>query len=145
MEELLEPVLDRMNQLAVKAGLVVSLELPNSLPEIQVDVDRIQQAVINLLHNAIKFTPAGGKIEVVASEKQGKVQIEIRDTGVGIAEQDLPRIFERFYKADRARSGGGTGLGLSIAKHIIESHGGKIWAESQEGLGTHFFISLPQD
>jgi two-component system, OmpR family, phosphate regulon sensor histidine kinase PhoR len=144
MEDLLEPVLDRMNMLATKAGLVVSLELASDLPEVELDVDRMQQVIINLLHNAIKFTPAGGKIEVITTELKNHIQIEIRDTGVGISQEDLPRIFERFYKADRARSGGGTGLGLSIAKHIVESHNGKIWAESQEGVGASFFITLPK-
>jgi two-component system phosphate regulon sensor histidine kinase PhoR len=71
------------------------------------------------------------------------VQISIQDTGVGIAKEDLPRVFERFYKADRARSGGGTGLGLSIARHIIEAHGGRISVDSHQGEGSTFFITLP--
>jgi two-component system phosphate regulon sensor histidine kinase PhoR len=99
--------------------------------------------MMNLLHNAVKFTPAGGSITVSAQALEKEVQFCISDTGVGISAEDLPRIFERFYKADRSRSGGGTGLGLSIARHIIEAHGGRIWAESKEGQGSIFFFTLP--
>ncbi len=95
------------------------------------------------MHNAIKFTPPGGKISLSAYPEKGKVVFLINDTGVGIEPESLPRIFERFYKIDRARSSGGTGLGLSIAKHIIESHGGKIWVESELGIGSSFFFTLP--
>jgi len=99
--------------------------------------------MVNLLHNAIKFTPPGGEIKVTAYQENDVIVFSIRDTGVGIPLEELQRIFERFYKADRARTGGGTGLGLSIARHLIESHGGKIWAESQPGKGSVFFFSLP--
>jgi len=116
---------------------------PADLPTVNADPSRMEQVMINLLHNAIKFTPPGGSITLSAQGAAGEVVFSIRDTGVGISAEDIPRIFERFYKADRSRSGGGTGLGLAIAKHIVEAHGGRIWAESAEGKGSTFFFSLP--
>jgi two-component system phosphate regulon sensor histidine kinase PhoR len=109
------------------------------------DAGRVQQVVVNLLHNAIKFTPEGGKVTVGASY-QGEARLvlfSVSDTDIGIDEEDLPRIFERFYKADRSRSGGGTGLGLAIARHLVEAHGGIIWAESEVGKGTRFNFTIP--
>ncbi len=108
------------------------------------DIERVRQVVTNLVHNAIKFTPSGGSITVSAVTEGDEVVIAVRDTGVGIPAEDLPRIFERFYKADRARSGGGTGLGLAIARHVVQAHGGRIWAESVEGKGSTFFFTLPR-
>jgi two-component system phosphate regulon sensor histidine kinase PhoR len=110
---------------------------------VSADPDRMEQVLVNLLHNAVKFTPPGGEIVVSAAPEEGRVIFSVRDTGVGIPAKDLPRIFERFYKADRARSGGGTGLGLSISRHIVETHGGKIWADSIQGKGSTFYFSLP--
>jgi two-component system phosphate regulon sensor histidine kinase PhoR len=136
------PAVERLLPQAERAGLEVSVELPEALPAVLADAERIQQVVTNLLHNAIKFTPAGGKVHLWAEAEGQRVVIRVRDTGVGIAAEALPRIFERFYKADRARSGGGTGLGLSIAKHIVEGHGGRIWAESVEGQGSTFHFAL---
>jgi two-component system phosphate regulon sensor histidine kinase PhoR len=125
----------------------------------------VQQVMTNLVHNAIKFTPPGGQVEVsvrrllvpdvgpdilhsigleAGTLEPGEwVLIAVDDTGVGIPADDLPRIFERFYKADRARSGGGTGLGLSIAKHIVQAHDGHVWADSVEGHGSTFYVALP--
>ena len=119
------------------------MHLSPGLPRVLADVERAQKVVTNLVHNAIKFTPAGGAIVVGAEPAGEDVVISVKDTGVGIPAEDLPRIFERFYKADRARSGGGTGLGLAIARHIVEGHGGRIWAESVEGRGSTFSFSLP--
>jgi two-component system phosphate regulon sensor histidine kinase PhoR len=99
--------------------------------------------LLNLLHNAIKFTPAGGTITISARTEDRDVLFSIRDSGVGIPAADISRIFERFYKADKSRSGGGTGLGLSIARHVLEGHGGRIWAESTVGEGSTFFFTLP--
>ncbi len=98
---------------------------------------------MNLLHNAIKFTPAGGRIRLEARPDDGMLQFAVSDTGIGIPSDALPRIFERFYKADRARSGGGTGLGLAIARHLVEAHGGRIWVESTEGSGSTFYFTTP--
>jgi len=103
----------------------------------------MEQVLVNLIHNAIKFTPPGGEISIHVSQNENNVVFVVRDTGVGISSDALPRIFERFYKADRSRSGGGTGLGLSICRHLVEAHGGKIWAESEPGKGSSFYFSLP--
>jgi len=114
-----------------------------SLPVIPVEEGRIQQVVIDLLHNAIKFTPPGGKIIISAKSEDDGVLVAVEDTGVGIPAEDLPHVFERFYKADKARSSEGTGLGLAIAKHIIQAHDGEIWARSEEGRGSTFSFRLP--
>jgi two-component system, OmpR family, phosphate regulon sensor histidine kinase PhoR len=98
---------------------------------------------INLVHNAIKFTPAGGFVTVTARAVHDAVVVSVADTGAGIPAEDLSRIFERFYKADRARAGGGTGLGLAIAKHTIQAHNGRLWVESVEGKGSTFSFTLP--
>jgi signal transduction histidine kinase len=95
------------------------------------------------VHNAIKFTPEGGKITITTRKLEGAVGVDITDTGIGIPEGDLPHVFERFYKGDRARSEAGTGMGLAIAKHVVEAHGGKISVESREGKGSTFSFSLP--
>jgi two-component system phosphate regulon sensor histidine kinase PhoR len=140
---LITPPVERLTPQAERAGLELSVELPLDLPQVLADAERVQRVITNLVHNAIKFTPTGGSVTVYTECRRGKVVIAVEDTGVGIAEQDLPRIFERFYKADRARSGGGTGLGLAIAKHIIQAHGGHIWVESEENHGSTFYLSLP--
>ena len=143
------PPVERLQPQADRAGLHLTIDLPPDLPPVLADAERVQQVVGNLVHNAIKFTPASGQITIRAHlmEQRGRLEksvvIEVADTGVGIPEEALSRIFERFYKADRARSGGGTGLGLAIAKHIVQAHGGRIWAESVEGRGSRFFFSLP--
>lgn len=134
---------ERMSLQAERVGLTLINECPSDLPPVFADKDRISQVIINLLHNAIKFTPHGGTIWVGACQEGKNILFWVKDTGVGIAKKDLTRIFERFYKADRARSGGGTGLGLSIARHMIEAHGGTIWAESEEGSGSSFFFTIP--
>ncbi|NLE75679.1 MAG: cell wall metabolism sensor histidine kinase WalK [Chloroflexi bacterium] len=134
---------ERLRPQAERAGLYLTLDLPAALPLTKVDLPRVQQVVTNLVHNAIKFTPTGGSVHIWAREAAGFVEVAVRDSGIGVPADDLPRIFERFYKADRARSGGGTGLGLAIAKHIVQAHGGRIWAESVEGQGSTFFFTLP--
>jgi two-component system phosphate regulon sensor histidine kinase PhoR len=141
--DLLSPATERMSLQAERAGLELVLDCAPELPQVFADPDRIAQVLINLIHNAIKFTPPGGKLTVSAYQDGDHIVFFVRDTGVGIARKDLSRIFERFYKADRARAGGGTGLGLSIARHMIESHGGYIWAESEEGVGSTFYFTLP--
>jgi two-component system phosphate regulon sensor histidine kinase PhoR len=141
--------LERLRQQAERNNLRLALELPVELPHVLADVGRMHQVVTNLLHNAIKFTLPGGEVRITAAvddlENPGEVIVEIHDTGVGIPRRDLPRIFERFYKSDRARTRnlGGTGLGLAIARHIVQAHGGRIWAKSKEGKGSTFYFSLP--
>jgi two-component system phosphate regulon sensor histidine kinase PhoR len=137
------PSVERLRPQAERAVLRLAVDLPSDLPLVWADAERIQQVVTNLVHNAIKFTPSGGEVTISAAAGEGEVVVSVHDTGVGIPANDLPRIFERFYKADHARSGGGTGLGLAIAKHIVQGHGGRIWAESIEGRGSTFYFSLP--
>jgi two-component system phosphate regulon sensor histidine kinase PhoR len=141
--ELIQPAADRMRIQAERSGLTLTVDCPEDLPKVNVDASRMEQVLVNLIHNAIKFTKPGGVIQIRGWLQENDVIFAISDTGVGIAEEDLQRIFERFYKADRARSGGGTGLGLSIARHLVESHGGRIWAESEPGKGSTFYISIP--
>lgn len=141
--DLLKPAYERMALQAERAGLKLLFNCQPDLPTVFADPDRISQVLLNLVHNAIKFTPPGGEISLNAYQDGEQIVFFVKDTGVGIARKDLGRIFERFYKADRARAGGGTGLGLSIARHMIESHGGYIWAESEEGVGSSFYFTLP--
>jgi two-component system phosphate regulon sensor histidine kinase PhoR len=137
------PPTERLRALAERGGVDLAVDLPAEFPRILADVERTQQVLTNLLHNAVKFTPPGGTILVDARVVEGEAVLSVQDTGVGIPAEDLPRIFERFYKADRARSGGGTGLGLAIAKHVIQGHGGRIWVDSVEGEGSTFYFTLP--
>jgi len=142
LKDAIVPAVERLRPQAERAGLALHLTLPEDAPNVLADAERVQQVVTNLVHNAIKFTPTGGQISVGMRVEGEEVIVVVRDTGVGIPDEVLPRIFERFYKADRARSRGGTGLGLAIAKHIVQSHGGRIWAESKEGRGSALYFSL---
>jgi len=99
--------------------------------------------LVNLIHNAVKFSRLGGEVLLQAAPIPGHVEFAVKDHGVGIPADDLARIFERFYRVDRSRSGGGTGLGLSIARHIVEAHNGEIRAESEEGRGSSFYFTVP--
>jgi two-component system phosphate regulon sensor histidine kinase PhoR len=147
--DVITSAVDRLRMQAERAHLSLHIDPPSNLPNIQADLQRLEQVMVNLLHNAIKFTPPGGDIHVSARLEPGgegtpeSIVFIVRDTGVGIAAEDLPRIFERFYKADRARASGGTGLGLAIARHTVEAHSGRLWAESVEGKGSTFYFSIP--
>jgi two-component system phosphate regulon sensor histidine kinase PhoR len=144
IEDTVNNAIERLEAQAERAGLKMACDFSRPLPSPMADSLRIEQALVNLIHNAIKFTPSGGRIEIAAREVDGEVVISIADTGTGIPSEDIPRIFERFYKVDRARSSGsGTGLGLAIAKHIVQAHGGRIWVESKQGQGTTFYFTLP--
>jgi len=140
---LISKAVERMSLQAERAGLSLSQDCPWNLPQIFADQDRLAQVLINLIHNAIKFTPTGGSIDLGAWVHDQDVIFRVRDTGVGISPKDQKRIFERFYKADRSRTGGGTGLGLSICRHMVEAHSGEIWVESVEGEGSSFFFRIP--
>jgi two-component system phosphate regulon sensor histidine kinase PhoR len=135
--------IERLRPQAERAELEITVVVPPLTPLVLADAERVQQVVTNLVHNAIKFTPPGGTITVAVEPAGNEIVFSVSDTGVGIAPYELPRIFERFYKADRARSGGGTGLGLAIARHVVQGHGGRIRVESVEGEGTTFFFTLP--
>lgn len=140
---LMQKAVERMLLQAERVGLSLTQECPSGLPLIFADPGRVSQVFINLIHNAIKFTPTGGHIHLGAWQDGNNVVFMVQDDGVGVAKKDLKRIFERFYKADLARAGGGTGLGLSICKHIVEAHGGRIWVESEENAGSKFFFTIP--
>lgn len=148
--DLVKTPIERLNPQAERNSVNIENEITDDLPFIWADAERMQRVVTNLLHNAIKFTPEGGTIRIKAgmnnAEKaNSEIIVSVRDSGDGIAVDDLPRIFERFYKSDRARTRGqsGTGLGLAIARHLVEAHGGRIWVKSKEGKGSTFFFSLP--
>jgi two-component system phosphate regulon sensor histidine kinase PhoR len=146
--DLLERAAYRLRAQASRAGLVLKVEPCPDMPPADADAERVEQVLVNLLHNAIKFTNPGGQISLHAESHPQGVVISVHDTGVGIPPDDLPRIFERFYKVDKSRTGSrdreaGTGLGLAIAKHIVQAHGGQIWAESIVGQGTTFAFTLP--
>ncbi|MEA3397142.1 MAG: ATP-binding protein [Chloroflexota bacterium] len=150
VSDIVLPPVERLHLQAERAGLRLTVDLSPDLPLLLADAERMRQVFTNLIHNAIKFTPPEGQVTISAQPAGDEVVISVRDTGVGIPADDLPRIFERFYKADRARSGGGTGLGLAIAKHIVLAHGGRIWAESPAALrtdvagkGAIFYVALP--
>jgi two-component system phosphate regulon sensor histidine kinase PhoR len=132
----------RMGPLAARADVALLVE-PGEAPAVRADGERVAQVLANLVHNAVKFTPAGGSVRLSAARDDGRVAFSVTDTGVGIERADLERVFERFYKADRSRSGGGTGLGLAIAKHIVQAHGGRIEARSDgPGRGATFRFTL---
>ena len=130
---------------AGEKGIGLQLEVERKLPEIEVDEDRMAQALNNLVDNALRHTPAGGTVTLAGGRNEGGVWLQVRDSGPGIAAEDLPHVFERFYRADRARGRheGGSGLGLAIARSIVEAHGGSIRAESPAGGGAVFTIELP--
>ncbi len=141
--DLLDSAAKRMALQAERAGLALRVQCAGDLPKVNIDLQRLEQVLVNLIHNAVKFTRAGGEILLLAEAGIGEVRFAVRDTGIGIPEEDISRIFERFYRVDKSRTGSGTGLGLSIAKHIVEAHRGKIWAESVERQGSTFYFTIP--
>ncbi len=147
LPELLTHCLQAMEPAIKQKRLTPSLDVPTSLPSVRADRMRLRQVVGILLDNAVKYTPEGGRVTLraFASEDEKTVTVQVEDTGIGILSTDLPRVFERFYRVDRsrARETGGYGLGLAIARHIVENHGGRIWAESQAGRGSTFSFTLP--
>ncbi len=142
---LCEHVLHKFKKMAEESKLALELAKESSIPVIYADEDRLEQVLTNLVDNALRHTPDGGKITLRVQTLKDEVLLEVEDTGVGIPTEDLPFVFERFYKTDKARTRGkaGTGLGLAIVKNIVEAHGGMITAKSQVGKGTTFSIVLP--
>ena len=126
-------------------GVRMVMQVDAGLPEVPIDALKFHQVLANLLDNALKHTAAGGTITLAAVVADGSVEVSVADTGVGISREDLPHIFQRFYRADKARSRelGGTGLGLAIVKHIAQAHGGSVRAESERGKGTKVTLSFP--
>ncbi|PYO57083.1 MAG: PAS domain-containing sensor histidine kinase, partial [Candidatus Rokuibacteriota bacterium] len=146
LDEVLDSVLAVVLPRAQAGGVTVGVELPPGLPSVRADHDRLAQILINLVDNAVKYTPGGGAVTIRASEtEQGTVDVSVADTGVGIPSSDLPRITERFYRVDKARSRelGGTGLGLAIVKHLVLAHGGELGIQSEPGRGTTVRFTLP--
>jgi two-component system phosphate regulon sensor histidine kinase PhoR len=140
---LIEEVVSQMKPLADSRPVTIRTDLNKNIPVIKVDRDRIRQTLINLVHNAIKFNNPRGEIVISTNLNADFVTVSVTDFGVGISKEDLPHIFERFYKADKARSRGGSGLGLAIAKHTVQAHGGTISAKSEEGKGSVLSFTLP--
>ncbi|MEW6226111.1 MAG: ATP-binding protein [Chloroflexota bacterium] len=135
---------ERLRLFAERQGVALTVTADPAAPRVRGDEDRLGQVFVNLVHNAVKFSPDGGDVSVQVRPDGGEVIVSVIDHGIGIPKRDQPRIFERFYKVDRARvRGGGTGLGLSIARHVVERHGGRIWLESEEGRGSTFSFAIP--
>ncbi len=145
LAEVVEGTLDIIRAKADAGGVRLEARLPDHLPAVQADRDRLAQILINLVDNAVKYTPGGGRVTVEGAAGVGLVEVAVADTGVGIPPADLPRITERFYRVDKARSRelGGTGLGLAIVKHLVAAHGGTLVIESRLGEGTRVRVTLP--
>ena len=135
---------ERLRLFAERGGVTLVADAEPDLPRIRGDEARLGQVLVNLVHNAVKFSPDGGEARVTVRRDGDTIAISVIDHGIGIKRVDQDRIFERFYKADRARvRGGGTGLGLAIARHVVEGHGGSIVVHSDDGMGSTFTVTLP--
>jgi signal transduction histidine kinase len=143
--ELLTKVVDLMRSQAEQKGLHLEFELESALPSVNADAANMEGVFTNLISNAIKYTPEGGRVRVVGKREGDYIRIDVQDTGIGISEKDLPRIFERFYrvKTEKTRQIVGTGLGLSIVKQVVDAHLGTIDVQSVENQGTLFTVKLP--
>jgi len=130
---------------AEKNDVTMVKDLPTDLPLVSIDPQRIGQVLLNLLDNALRYSPAGGTVTVRARQEEQVVQVDIADQGTGLEPEELSMVFERFYRGDKARSRitGGAGLGLSIVRQLVEAHGGRVWAESGTGEGATFSFTLP--
>ncbi len=146
LAEVARLAIERLRLFGERQGVNLRLETPGSAPLVRGDAERLGQLLVNLLHNAVKFSDAGGEVVVAVLEEPDEVVVAVRDQGPGIPAEELGRIFERFYKVDKARvrGKGGTGLGLTIARHIADGHGGRIWVESLEGEGATFSFAIPR-
>jgi signal transduction histidine kinase len=137
----------RLSQQAESKHIKLHLNLASNLPPVLADEDRITQVLVNLVGNALLYTPEGGDVTITAIHRDDEIFIAVKDTGIGIPPEHLKNLFTRFYRVDKSRSrnaGGGSGIGLTIAKHLIEAHGGRIWAESMgDGQGSTFTFTLP--
>jgi histidine kinase len=144
---LVSATIKRLNPEITRKKINLTNALPIDLPPVVVDEDRIAQVFVNLLVNAINYTPEGGKIQITGSKEADFVRVYITDTGIGIGSEHVPLVFDRFYRVDKSRSrehGGGSGIGLTVTKSLVEAHGGTIRAESAgEGQGSTFSFTLP--
>jgi histidine kinase len=146
VSDLVQTTVKRLSPQAMGKRITLRPDLPADLPPLQADEDRITQVLVNLAANAIQYTPEGGDVTISAARHNDEVYISVKDTGIGIPPEHITNLFTRFYRVDKSRSrnaGGGSGIGLTVAKHLVEAHGGRIWAESQgEGQGSTFTFSL---
>lgn len=146
VSSLVETVTTRLGRQFEEKDVSLEAEIPTELPAVLADEDRIGQVLLNLVGNALQYTPSGGRVSVKAQPKDDQVHITVTDTGIGIPTEHLPNLFTRFYRVDKSRSraGGGSGIGLTVAKHLVEAHSGQIWAESPgPGQGSTFAFALP--
>ncbi len=145
IHELLQAARDSVLPLAEAKEQILEYKCPSEFPPLPCDSQKVHQMLVNLLQNAVNYTPEGGRITMEAKKAAGGIELAVADTGIGIPPEDLPRIFERFYRVDKGRSReqGGTGLGLSIVKHIAEAHGGRVSVESTLGRGSRFAVFFP--
>ena len=142
LPEVANKVIERFEANAVSRDVKLLSLIPDDLPYLMADAGKLDQVLTNLVENALKFTPAGGCVTLSARTAESRIEIEVADTGVGIAREHLPHIFERFYKVDRSRRNVGTGLGLAITRRLVQAHGGNITVRSVEGEGSAFTFSL---
>lgn len=142
---LLDALLTNLEPVAAAKEIALTAEAGGDLPAVQADYDRIRQVLVNLLSNALQYTPQGGRVRIKGWQEGSEVVLRVCDTGPGVAPEDLPHLFERFYRADKSRSRatGGSGLGLAIVRSLVELHGGRVKAESELGKGTCFTVWLP--
>ena len=147
ISDLLSDTIESFSELAMRQGVALEGSADPGVDPVDMDAQQIGRVLANLVSNGLRHTPPGGTVRVQATATTGGVQVEIQDTGEGIDAQDLPHVFERFYRGEKSRSRatGGAGLGLAISKGIVEAHGGQIGAESTPGQGTRFFFTLPRD
>jgi len=143
LNALVRETITRLAPIAERAQLSITSEPTLGLPPVPADKEMVGEVITNIIQNAIKFTPSGGKIKVYTRLEGDFTEVSIADNGIGIGPDDLPHIFERFYKADKSRNTNGTGLGMAIARHIIQVHGGRIRVESEPGKGSRFTFTLP--
>lgn len=143
MDEVLRNAVGRLKHVADQAEVSLTVEGSTRDGTVIGDTDRLERVVINLINNAVKFTPPGGAVTLAKGVTDGSMTVTVRDTGVGIDPDDMPRVFERFYKVDRSRQEGGTGLGLAVVKHTIEAHGGTVGVDSTPGAGSTFWFRIP--
>jgi len=144
LTEVIDRAIAELELQADRKGISIQKDIQGKLPLVRAEAERIMQVLLNLLHNATKFSPPSSQVTISAKPEGGSVVVSIRDNGTGILPDDLPHVFERFYKADKARSSEGTGLGLAIAKHLVQIHGGEIWAESEPEKGATISFRLPK-
>jgi two-component system sensor histidine kinase VicK len=139
-------IIDRF-EMTKEQHVTFKRNLPKEAIFIEIDEDKLTQVLDNIISNAMKYSPEGGQITFSIKEEEDKIIVSIKDQGIGIPKENIGKVFERFYRVDKARSRklGGTGLGLAIAKEMVQAHGGNIWVKSEEGKGTEILFSLPYE